>query len=426
MDCRGRTATLFACRIAPVIDSMTKGYRDIWRPGMILAALLVAVVLPAGVVAASEASPVVAWNVTFTPENINKFDAVAPTADGGFIALGSTLTQMVGGREELLLVKTNSLGTEEWTVRVPDMAPASVAQAGDGGYIIGAYNMSRTVVDQSLTSQGTSFLIRTNAAGEEEWRQVLPGEKVSAVRSTDDGGYAVIGWLWEPPESANDTTAVITKTDGNGAPIWNRTFPGISANAGIVTADGGYVIGGTTSPFNNDIGDAFLIRLDADGNTLWHENYQAPVVYDIEETDDGRFVYSGNYWYGLVDAQGKEVWLRNMEGLSGYAVTLRPSSGYMVAGTDQRSGEGFALGIDADGTIQWNTTFPATGVYGAAGAHGGYTLAGIRFLSPDTSTAWLAGITEPVNPAPTAAPGFGAAVAGAALLLLLAGRSRRG
>ncbi|WP_292365319.1 MULTISPECIES: hypothetical protein [unclassified Methanoculleus] len=405
---------------------MTKGYQDFWRPGMILAALLIAAVLPAGIVSASETSPAVAWNVTFTPENISKFDAVAPTADGGFIALGSTLTQMFGGREELLLVKTDGRGNEEWTVKIPDMAPASVAQTGDGGYIIGGYNMSTTVVDQSLTSEGTSFLIRTNAAGEEEWRRVLPGEKISAVRPTADGGYAVIGWLWEPPESENDTTAVITKTDGDGTPVWNRTFPGISANAGVVTADGGYVIGGTTSPFNNDIGDAFLIRLDGDGNTLWHENYQAPVVYDIEETDDGRFVYSGNYWYGLVDAEGEEVWLRNMEGLSGYAVALQPSGGYMVAGTDARIGEGFALGIDADGTIRWNTTFPATGVYAASSAPGGgYALAGIKYLSADTSAAWLAGLTEPA-PAPTAAPGFGAAAAGAAFLLLLAGRKRRG
>ncbi|MDD3857000.1 MAG: hypothetical protein PHP43_03015, partial [Methanoculleus sp.] len=312
---------------------MTKKVRDFWKLGTILAALLIAVVLPAGIVSASETSPEVAWNATFEPESNNKFDAVAPTADGGFVALGSTLTEKYGGSESLLLVKTDGQGNEEWVVRIPDMAPASVEETGDGGYIVGAYNMSRMVVDQNITYQGTSFLIKTNAAGEEEWRKVLPGERISTVRPTDDGGYAIIGWLWDPPESANDTTAVIVKTDGNGTPVWNRTFPGLSANAGIVTTDGGYVIGGTTSPFNNDMGDAFLIRLDADGNMLWHENYQVPVVYDVKETNDGRFVYSGNYWYGLVDGEGKEVWLRNMEGLSGYAVTLRPSGGDVVAGT---------------------------------------------------------------------------------------------
>ncbi|MDD4567887.1 hypothetical protein L21_2182 [Methanoculleus chikugoensis] len=405
---------------------MTETVRDFWKPGTILAALLIAVVMPAGIVSASETSPEVAWNVTFAPENNNKFDAVAPTADGGFIALGSTLAEKYGGSESLLLVKTDGRGNETWTVTMPEIAPASVAETDDGGYIIGAYNMSTTVVDQDFNYQGSSFLIRTNAAGEEEWRQVIPGMKVSSVEETADGGYAAIGWLWNPPESENETTAVIVKTDGDGTPAWNRTFPGISANVGTVTADGGYVLGGTKSPFTYDIGDAFLIRLDADGKTLWHENYQVPIIFDVKETDDGRFVYAGNYWYGLVDGDGKEVWLRNMEGLTGYAVELRPSGGYVVAGTDARSGEGFVFGTDADGTILWDTAFTATGIYGAASAPGGYTLAGIRFLSPDTSAAWLAGITEAVSPAPTAAPGFGAAAAGAALLLLLAGRRRRG
>ncbi|WP_214083890.1 hypothetical protein [Methanoculleus sp.] len=405
---------------------MTKRYRDFWHPGMVLAALLIAAVLPAGIVSASETAPAVAWNTTFSPEENSKFDAVAPTADGGFIALGSALTEVYGGREDLLLVKTDGQGNEVWTMRFPDVAPAAVAETTGGGYIVGGYNVSIARTGENAAYQGTSSLIRTDAAGEEEWRQVLPGMKVSSVAETADGGYVAIGWLWDPPGSANDTTAAIMKTDGNGTPVWNRTFPGTAANAGIVTADGGYVIGGTSSPFNNDRGDAFLIRLDADGNTLWHENYQAPVIFDVEETDDGRFVYSGNYWYGLVNAEGEEVWLRNMEGLTGYAVALQSSGGYVVAGTDVRIGEGFVFGTDAEGTIQWNTTFPATGVYTAASAPGGgYTLAGIRYLSADTSAAWLAGLAETATPAPTT-PGFGAAVAGAALLLLLAGRKRRG
>ena len=415
----------FACCTSPSDDLMTERHRFFWQQGMVLAALLLAAALPAGAFAASEAAPSVSWNVTFSPENNNKFDAVAPTADGGYIALGSALTEVYGGKEDLLLVKTDGNGTHVWNRTFPDIAPASVTKTADGGYIIGAYNVSTTGSDQNITYQGSSFLIRTDDAGTEKWRQVLSGMMVSSVAETPDGGYAVIGWLWSRSESIDDTAAAIVKTDGNGTPVWNRTFPGTAANAGLVTADGGYVIGGTKSPFNNDRGDAFLIRLDADGSTLWHENYGAPTIYDIKEADDGRFVYAGNYWYGLVDANGEEIWLKNMEGLTGYAVGLRPSGGYLIAGTDQRSSEGFAFGTDGDGAIQWNTTFPATGVYAAGNApDGGYVLAGIRFLSPDTSAAWLVGLEEPAEPAPTT-PGFGAAVAGTALLLLVAERKMR-
>ncbi len=414
----------FACCTAPMIDSMTQRYRYFRQPGMIMAALLIAVMLTTVVASAAETAPPVAWNVTFSPEENNKFDAVASTADGGYIALGSALTELFGGREDLLLAKTDSRGNEVWMQRLPAMAAVSVAESADGSYIVAGYNAT-TGSEQNFTHQGSSLLIRTDAAGKEEWRQVLPWEKVSAVQPTADGGYVVTGWLWNPQGSADDTTAVITKTDSNGTPIWNRTFPGAAANTGIMTADGGYIIGGTKSPFNNDRGDAFLVRLDADGNILWKKNYAAPVIFDVKETGDGGFVYSGNYWYGLVDAQGEEIWIRNIEGLAGYAVALRPAGGYMVAGTDIRSGEGFALGTDADGAVQWNTTFPGARVYAACSAPGGYTLAGIRFLAPDTSAAWMVNLEETAGPTP-AAPGFGAAGVGPAVLLLLAGRKRRG
>lgn len=415
---------LFACHTSPVIDAMTEKNRYFRLPGTITAVLLIAVILSAVVVSVAGAATTFAWNATFSPENNSKFDAVAPTADGGYIALGSTLVAADGGGEDLLLVKTDSQGSEVWTRRFPGMAAASVAETADGGYIAGGYNVSRTGAGENETYQGTSFLIRTDSSGNEIWRQALPDEKVSAVRATPDGGYAAVGWLWNPSGSENETTAIITKTDGNGTLAWNRTFPGAAANAGIVTADGEYVIGGTRSPFVYDIGDAFLTRLDADGNTLWSRNYDLPVIFDIEETAEGGVVYSGNYWYGLVNSQGEEVWLRNMEGLTGYAVALRPSGGYMIAGTDLRSGEAFALGTDSDGTIQWNTTFPAAGAYAADSTPGGYVLAGIRYLSPATSAAWLAGLEESKEPT-QAAPGFGAIGAGAALLLLLAGRKMR-
>ncbi len=85
------------------------------------------------------------------------------------------------------------------------------------------------------------------------------------------------------------------------------------------------------------------------------------------------------------------------------------------------SPDGIASLIVAEGV----RAVDAAGVYAAGSAPSGYTLAGIRFLSPDTSAAWLVGLEETAGPTPTA-PGFGAIGAVAALLLLLAGRKRRG
>ena len=88
-----------------------------------MAALLIAVAMIAVVPVSGAALPV-AWNATFSPEENSKFDAVAGTADGGYIALGSVLA---GSGEDLLLVKTDGRGNEGWTERFPGMAAAAVA-----------------------------------------------------------------------------------------------------------------------------------------------------------------------------------------------------------------------------------------------------------------------------------------------------------
>ena len=106
---------------------MTENPQGFWRRKAILAALFIAVLLPAGGASADAASPEAAWNVTFTLENENKFDAVAPSADGGIIAIGSTLSRTSGGEEDVMLVKTDGAGNQVWLKRLPGMAPASVA-----------------------------------------------------------------------------------------------------------------------------------------------------------------------------------------------------------------------------------------------------------------------------------------------------------
>jgi hypothetical protein len=403
---------------------MTRRNRSEWNPSLILAVSLIAMLLMTGI-AAADPSLSAAWTKTFSLEENNKFDAVQHTTDGGFIAAGSTLSQAVGASEDMLLVKTDAMGDEVWNRTIPQMVASSVEETTDGGYVIGSYTITSPKLSQNDTTQGTSFMIKTDAGGSEEWRQVLPGEKVSVVRPTGDGGYIVIGWLWNPPGSTDDTTAVITKTDERGSPVWNRTFPGLAANAGMQTADGGYIIGGTRSPYTYDVGDAFLIRLDASGNTLWNRTYEIPVILALQETEDGGYVFSGNYWYGRTDAQGESLWLQKMDGMNGYAVVLQPAGGYMVAGQNIRTGDAFAFGTDAEGVVQWNTTIPGAAAYAADTAgDGDFVLAGITYLTQNTSAAWMLKLTQAAEPTP-AASGFGAGIIAAAFLLLLATRCRR-
>jgi hypothetical protein len=57
---------------------------------------------------------------------------------------------------------------------------------------------------------------------------------------------------------------------------WARTYGGAStdvANSVQPTADGGYIVAGSTSSFGAGGTDAWVLKLDASGSILWQKTY---------------------------------------------------------------------------------------------------------------------------------------------------------
>ena len=91
---------------------------------------------------------------------------------------------------------------------------------------------------------------------------------------------------------------------------WTRTYGGIATDYGYCvdkTTDGGYVIVGITeSPDISKGGtDAWLIRLDANGDTLWARAYGAASgdqAFYVQQTADGGFIVAEQPCLGLSGA----------------------------------------------------------------------------------------------------------------------------
>jgi hypothetical protein len=158
------------------------------------------------------------------------FTDILALQDGCFLIAGRTAE-----KGEALLMKTDSLGTELWSLTYSGCSNAcSLIDTADGGY--------------AFIGQTDHFLlIKVGPAGEEQWRASFgetPGHSAYSVEQTWEGGYVISG-------VANNGIVVhcpmIVRTDGSGGLIWQESFlypSGYNRTYADESPDGGYFVAG--------------------------------------------------------------------------------------------------------------------------------------------------------------------------------------
>jgi len=204
------------------------------------------------------------WTRTFGGANDDQGYTVQQTSDGGYIIAGLTRSYGAGG-SDVYLIKTNAAGDTQWTRTFGgplDDRGLCARQTRDGAYIVGGWTTSYP--DSSVYI----WLIKTNANGDTLWTRKIGdtlGETWGGpVEQLDDGGYVITGLV-----ASGFYDAYLVRTDSNGDTIWTRTFGGSNPDAGNSlqpTADGGYIIGGQTRSFGPGSSDYYLIKTDENGN----------------------------------------------------------------------------------------------------------------------------------------------------------------
>lgn len=138
--------------------------------------------------------------------------------------------------------------------------------------------------------------------------------------------------------------------------------------AGIQCSDEGYIICGRTQ--NNSM-DAWLLRLNKYGDTLWSRSYSTvntDYLTGITECPDGGFISVGQVSQPgqaaiifKVDAGGNLVWQKFYDSAQGVTVHTTPDGGYALCGALNATwilkGKG-----DAVGTVQWSKRYANVGM----------------------------------------------------------------
>ena len=105
------------------------------------------------------------------------------------------------------------------------------------------------------------------------WFNTYGGEysdSASSVIQTSDGNYVFVGSTNSFGNGFYDVYLV--KTDENGNELWEKTFGGIAhdwANSVVETLDDGLFITGFTYSFDAEHSAIYLIKTDANGDSLW-------------------------------------------------------------------------------------------------------------------------------------------------------------
>lgn len=201
----------------------------------------------------------------------------------------------------------------------------SVQQTNDGGYVVAG------TTDRYNWGPPQIYLIKTNSNGDTLWTKSYGSAQEAygySVKQTLDSGFIIAGAI--DSFSSGGFDAFLIKTNSLGDTLWTKTYGGINndgARSVELTTDGGYIITGNTSSFGAGYNDVYLIKTDSTGDTLWTKAY-GTITNDeggnsVKQTTDGGFIIAGSidgaYIYLIkTNSIGDTLWTKTYGGDGAY------------------------------------------------------------------------------------------------------------
>ena len=301
--------------------------------------------------------PNILWQRTIGGSNWDEPIFTILTTDNGLFMGGHSRSNSSGektedsrGGRDYWILKLDASGTIEWQRTIGGDQQdylMDAKQTADGGYILAGYSNSGISGEKTENSQGSDdyWIIKMNATGTIEWQNTIGGDaddRAQNVEITADGGYLIAGTSDSGISgdrtvlNNGDTTDTwIVKLDENGALAWQRAHSYIEDTSIMkifrLTNDGGYVIGG--SDYYGPSGEEYVVmKVAADGNTVWEKSYggdNGDTLTDLILTSDGGYIAVG---YSFSNASGDKT--EDSRGWSDYWIVK----------------------LDADGNFEWDKT----------------------------------------------------------------------
>jgi len=299
----------------------------------------------------------------------------AATVADGFLVVGSS-TSFQQDETAAWVLRLDHEGNVIWNQTFLEGAGSEfrfVLCLNDGFLLVGNVFLSSGNTD--------GYVVRVDDEGNLSWNVTLGGEEVdklfSAVETQD--GFVLVGLTYS---FGDDSEVWVVKIDVNGNEVWSKTYGGAMEDAGraIAPIEGNhYFVAGYTNSMGNGDYDFLLLKIDASGNMAWNKTYggtQSDKAYAIAETAGGCVAVGdtrskgegeSDAWIIKVDVNGNLVWDKAVGG-EGFdmptCIAVSNYEGYLVGGFTFSFGNGerdfWLFKVDDTGNLVWSCTVGRT------------------------------------------------------------------
>jgi hypothetical protein len=239
----------------------------------------------------------------------------------GYVVAGKTESFGADSNGDAWIFRLDANGAVEWQKRYGAASGgehiADIRQTGDDGLIAAGDT-------HSFGTNGDFWVLKLDALGNVEWQKAYGGSDIDyavSIRQVGDGGYIVAGNSYSFEVSTASYDVWVLRLDASGDILWQKAYGTIAwdfVTSIDVTADGGFVMTGTTGaadPFAPR--DAWVMKLDYTGEIEWQQKYGGvdltadDSLSSIEQSADGGFIAAGGTeYFGL---GGGDFWVLKLD-----------------------------------------------------------------------------------------------------------------
>lgn len=239
------------------------------------------------------------FNITYQRPGYEYVSGLAQDANHDFIISGTSGSFPDDVNSQALLLRIDTNGVVIWRkyYGTPETENGkNVVVMDNGDLVFCGYSDGNNPNDYDM------FVTRTTNSGDELWTKYYGGSSwdfATYIDKTSDGGFVLVGETYS--FGAGQKDAYLLRLDAAGDTLWTRVS-GSTQDDGFncvkSLSDGSIATIGYVHDVPTDQKDVRLIKWDANGDTIWTRTYggfRDDVGNFVDETQSGDLIIAGDY-----------------------------------------------------------------------------------------------------------------------------------